>query len=402
MRESIGVMIVLLIYPEELLYLYMKRIFFTIIIALIHIGSLYGQCNLKLDFSLEKGFSPIRNVLKLSQPDGSTTILLESSVQDTCISYPLKRLGKYRLSVFVEGKSIGCESLERFFDLTGEEYLVNATIGLEPSEGHFLITKYSNPSPYVKLKYFCYESRTNGLGPVFSLSNESRDTLYGEWLSGYFWGYFSSLKNGESDRLRCGSICTTFVDRPPLAPGKKTDAYVGSFGVKLHPGYYLFTLYYSTEDKRKGTLSLTREREHYKWMSAVENWHRITCKFDVGPADGFVLSASKKDWKEAVDYLLCDNKPLFNGGTDMDFNRWVINSMDFEGVDKTQSRVTVAFLLSEDGRIIGYKRIGGNELTSLMLEYVRAALRAPRWTPAFHEGKPCKVKLMVSTSICFR
>ena len=96
-------MIVLLIYPEELLYLYMKRIFFTIIIALIHIGSLYGQCNLKLDFSLEKGFSPIRNVLKLSQPDGSTTILLESSVQDTCISYPLKRLGKYRLSVLSKG-----------------------------------------------------------------------------------------------------------------------------------------------------------------------------------------------------------------------------------------------------------------------------------------------------------
>jgi hypothetical protein len=163
------------------------------------------------------------------------------------------------------------------------------------TSGRFTITKYSNPSPLVKIKYLRNSTGENNEfpGPQFIVKNESRDTLYGEWLPGYFWGTFSRWVDGEYVGNHCGQICTTWAGEPPLYPDSVKPAWLASFGARIPPGKYRFNLYYSTENKIKGSATKIFESGTFRWWSSVQNWHLLTCEFETKPKEPFKPSSKR-------------------------------------------------------------------------------------------------------------
>ncbi len=271
------------------------RVLLFFLFVFLRIVPAHGQCDLQISYSAKDLKKPVHGVLRLTHPDGKSTVLFNDKSKKGDICYRLEQIGDYRLSVSINGGSLKNESLEERFSITGEEYRVEASISfkLEPKDrhdwkcrdsipsGHFLITKYSSPSPFVKIKYLYTLSGKRGEfpGPYFSVINESQDTLYGEYL-GYFWGALSAWK--EDGYKALGAIIDTNCNEHlPLYPGTETMATVGSFGIPIPLGRYRFNLYYSTERSGKGVLHLLSDTDSFRWWGAVENWHQLVCDFEV-------------------------------------------------------------------------------------------------------------------------
>ncbi len=279
----------------------MKQILAIFILILSNVLSVKGQCDMLIDYSVEKIPSTSQGTVRLLFPDGESTIVFDDTVKQMQKEYHLKQLGKYRLTVTFSNIISGRDSIERTFTLTGEEYKVETTVHFRRERkdlsdwnskdsinyGHFTITKYSNPSPLVKIEYLRSSAGENGEfpGPQFLLKNESRDTLYGEWLPGYFWGTLSRWVDGKYVGNLGGEICTTWANEPPLYPDSVKPAWVASFGVQIPPGKYRFNLNYSTENNRKGSASLVYESDTFRWWSSVQNWHLLTCDFETKPKE---------------------------------------------------------------------------------------------------------------------
>ena len=279
----------------------MKQIFAIFILVLSSVISVKGQCDMLIDYSVEKIPSTSHGTLRMLLPDGKSTILFDDTVKQMQKEYHLEQLGKYRLTAIFSNAISGRDSLERTFTLTGEEYKVEtmAHFGRVQKDwsdwkskdsinsGRFTITKYSNPSPLVKIKFLRNSTGENNEfpGPLFLVKNESRDTLYGEWLPGYFWGTFSRWVDGEYVGNHGGQICTTWVDEPPLYPNSVKPAWIASFGARIPPGKYRFNLYYSTENKIKGSATKIYESDTFRWWSSVQNWHLLTCEFETKPKE---------------------------------------------------------------------------------------------------------------------
>ena len=228
-------------------------------------------------------------------PDGKTTVLLDDTVRQMKKDFSLEQLGEYKLTAIFTNKLSGIDSLEKVFTLTREEYKVKTIIHFqrEPQKeyvfdckdsiysGRFTIIKYSKPSSQVKIKYLRYCNGENGEfpGPHFLVKNESQDTLYGEWLPGFFWGTLSKWVDGKYVGNIGGVIDLNWNEEPPLYPNSDKLAWVGSFGKKISPGKYRFNLYYSTEET-ENSLELTSETDTFRWWSTVQNWHLLTCEFE--------------------------------------------------------------------------------------------------------------------------
>lgn len=130
------------------------------------------------------------------------------------------------------------------------------------------------------------------------------------------------------------------------------------------------------------------ERYGKKWQKSVRK--------DVVGYDKWAL------YQDAVPYMRCESKPSFNGGTDIDFNLWVINHMTLEQKNKVSGRVCVNVLLSEDGRVIDVDDIGPLDYSPLTQAYIKVIMKSPQWTPGSHNGKPCKVRVAIVSNIDFR
>ena len=239
------------------------RLLAVLLLLLAQSTSLRGQCDLHIDYSVKDLPTSSLGTLRLLMPDGTDFILFRDTCRQTEFTCRLEQLGEYRMTAtFTNG--IKCnESLEQVFNLTGDEYLVESIVHFRrermdlsdwsskdsiPS-GFFTITKCLHPSPLVKIKYLYTNSRRGDdiLGPIFSIINDSQDTLYGEWLPGYFWGVLSRWKDGDYVGYSVGSIDTDWVEEPPLFPGQEKNAWVASFGRITPPGKYRFRLYYTTD-----------------------------------------------------------------------------------------------------------------------------------------------------------
>lgn len=71
------------------------------------------------------------------------------------------------------------------------------------------------------------------------IKNNSKDTLYGEYLPGYFWGTLSYIRNDSILATRTGRIDYTFDNPPPLYPDSVKIATVGSFGLTKNSGHLI-------------------------------------------------------------------------------------------------------------------------------------------------------------------
>ena len=287
----------------------MKQILAVFILVLSNAISVKGQCDMLIDYSVGNISSTSHGILRMLLPDGKSTIVLDDTVRQMQKEYHLEQLGEYRLTVVFSNAISGRDSLERTFTLTGEEYKVETTAHFRRelkdlsdwkskdsiNSGLFTITKYSHPSPLVKMKYFRNSTGENNEfpGPQFFVKNESRDTLYGEWLPGYFWGRFSRWVDGEYVGNHSGQICTTWDDEPPLYPDSVKPAWVGSSGARIPPGKYRFDLYYSTENNIKGTATKVYESDTFRWWSSVQNWHLLTCEFETKPEESLKPSSKQ-------------------------------------------------------------------------------------------------------------
>ena len=114
-------------------------------------------------------------------------------------------------------------------------------------------------------------------------------------------------------------------------------------------------------------------------------------------------------YQDAIPYLLCQTKPIFNGRSstitgrsDIDFSFWVIQHMEVEESYRIPGSVTVRVLLSEEGEILDIDDIGRIPNTYLSAAFIRAMKTAPKWTPGYHNGKPCKVLMTIPAHIDFR
>ena len=281
----------------------MKQIFAIFILILSNVISVKGQCDMLVDYSVENIPSTSHGTLRMLLPDGKSTILLDDTVKQTKKEYHLEQLGEYRLTAVFFSALSGRDSLERIFTLTGEEYKVETIVHFSRelkdlfdwkskdsiNSGRFTITMYSHPSPLVKMKYIRSSTGENNEfpGPLFIVKNESRDTLYGEWLPGYLWGTLYKWVDGEYVGNHSGQICTTWADEPPLYPDSVKPAWVGSSGARIPPGKYRFNLYYSTENNIKGAATKIYESDTFRWWSSVQNWHLLTCEFETKPKESF-------------------------------------------------------------------------------------------------------------------
>lgn len=279
------------------------RLLAILLLLLAQSTSLRGQCDLHIDYSVKDLPTSSLGTLRLLMPDGTDFILFRDTCRQTEFTCRLEQLGEYRMTAtFTNG--IKCnESLEQVFNLTGDEYLVESIVHFRrermdlsdwsskdsiPS-GFFTITKCLHPSPLVKIKYLYTNSRRGDdiLGPIFSIINDSQDTLYGEWLPGYFWGVLSRWKDGDYVGYSVGSIDTDWVEEPPLFPGQEKNAWVASFGRITPPGKYRFRLYYTTDSPyvSKRSAGLTRETETFRWWSSVSKWYLLVCDFEIQPEE---------------------------------------------------------------------------------------------------------------------
>ena len=284
----------------------MKQKLTIIILTLSYFISVKGQCDILVDYSVKNIQSTCYGTLRMLHPDGKSTILLDDTIKQMQKEIHLEQLGEYRLTAIFSNVKSGKDSLERTFMLTGEEYKIEAIAHFQQEKknmsdwknkdsitsGRFTITKYSKPSPLVKIKFLRNSTGENNEfpGPLFLVKNESRDTLYGEWLPGYLWGTLSKWVDGRYEGNLGGEICTTWTDEPPLYPDSVKPAWVSSFGRKTPPGKYRFNLYYSTEKNSKGSARLTSETDSFRWWSSVQNWHLLTCEFETRPKESFNTS----------------------------------------------------------------------------------------------------------------
>ncbi len=274
-----------------------ERVLPFLVMAFVHFVPAYGQCEMQISYAVRDLQSPILGTLILTNPDGDSIVIFSETKRKEDIAYRLEQKGDYRLSVSLDDGSLGKESLEQCFSITGEELRIETRIEiqLEPkdlrdwgcrdsiSSARFVITKYSKPSPSVKIKYL-YTLVGQGYdihGPIFSIINESQDTIYGEWLPGYFWGTLSIWKDGSYSKSLGETIDLEFVDKPPLSTGSESFASVGSFGRNIPFGKYRYNLLYSTEGSSKNSIPLIRESDSFRWWGKVQNWYLLTCDFVV-------------------------------------------------------------------------------------------------------------------------
>lgn len=273
----------------------MRKSGFLIVFLLIaNVVLVKAQCDMRIRYSSDK-LTDVRARLNLVYPDGKSCVLLNDTARQVEKDCRLEQLGEYRLTASFYSDKYGCDSLERQFRLTGKELEVAADLYFSRNTKNysdrkcrdsinscsFRIERRYKASPQVKIRYLCNQKGESG-GPHFSIKNESSDTLYGEWLPGYFWGTLSYNVNGKYVGNLGGQICTSWAYSPPLCPDSIKYAWVGSLGMpQLKAGKFRFNVWYSTKKYDRLSAPLACERERFWWWSKVQDWYLLQCEFEV-------------------------------------------------------------------------------------------------------------------------
>ena len=89
-----------------------------------------------------------------------------------------------------------------------------------------------------------------------------------------------------------------------------------------------------------------------------------------------------------------NSAPSFNGGSSMEFQKWVLDNIRYpEGVS-AEGRVSVSFTISETGKVTDVKVLRGAD-QMLNDEAVRVISSSPNWTPALKDGKPIAIQMLI-------
>ena len=97
--------------------------------------------------------------------------------------------------------------------------------------------------------------------------------------------------------------------------------------------------------------------------------------------------------EEAINFMLVEEKPKFNGGDQNEFSKWVAQHLEYPEVAKEnniQGKVTVQFTVEKDGRVTNVVVVRGVD-ESLDKEAVRVVKSSPKWTPGRQRDRAVKV-----------
>jgi hypothetical protein len=192
-----------------------KRLTYVLFLVLISV-KLVGQTDLQLNYKYSEDFKrPVFSVIKLHFPSGKIEKLYSDTLKTIDLFKPhyIEESGSYSLSVLFASNNLKTDSLTYDFKLNGKETDVKIDISFHIErqrirQGGQWLEKSQIPSGviYVNKYYKAPKSVIINLdstklgdedykGPFFKLKNNSKDTIYGEYLPGYFWGTLSIQKN---------------------------------------------------------------------------------------------------------------------------------------------------------------------------------------------------------------
>jgi hypothetical protein len=267
------------------------------IFFLIFLSSLIarGQADLIFNYKFSDFNQVVKSDISLIFPDGFRTKIY----YDTITSYQTRKSefftqsGKYSLVFNYSIDNSIIDSIDYGFDINNDETDIEVSIILKQkishkwvnnlwtetdrkNEGYISIIRYSMPSEFVNLML---DSLLSGdyKAPLYHLCNHSKDTIYGEYLPGYFWGSLS-FQNSDStwSRKLIGTIDVNFCYSPPLLPDSCKIATVGSFGLfnenpKIN---YRYELLYSKTGNSHGYSKLLING-YTDWWAKTESFFRI-------------------------------------------------------------------------------------------------------------------------------
>lgn len=237
-----------------------------------------------IDFSCSIHDSEFSQGLKsdvyVVSPNGTKTAI--PCKKESNKSIPLIEDGYYKVFCSFEAKGFGLDTLSKEVLFCDKDVIgIKVQLNYDKSSGYLLIQRIMEPDPRVELAYSSYFPKGDYCGPFFTITNNSPYTVYGRYLPGYFWGEITTVKDGVCGKFRSGTIDTTFVDKNPLFPGESTDAIVGSFGIRLHPGTYRYRVLYQKEPIYFDSASLLYDNGLHKWYCSVNDGYQITCDFEI-------------------------------------------------------------------------------------------------------------------------
>lgn len=265
--------------------------------------TLYGQNEIHFSYECrDKINSPTKTTILLKSPDKKIFNLFTDKVNNYNFSEKnyFNSKGKYTLSISFEAEKYGKDSLDYGFELNG--YEINTEISVEfdyrerlIKKGDIFVNGENVLNGYIRLvKYYDAPKSVNieldkentgdeyYEGPFFKINNNSKDTLYGEHLPGYFWGTLSYIRNDSILASRIGILDYEFVDSPPLYPDSTKLATVGSFGLtkNLTPFKYRFEVMLADKWQSQG-IGVYKERQNFVWWVGTKEYYKLKYDFKV-------------------------------------------------------------------------------------------------------------------------
>lgn len=258
-----------------------------------------AQIDLNFEYYCDNNFKNDVKTTIVLQGNNQSIELLNDTVRK--IQYSQKNFfddKNYNVLVAFENKYFGKDSLAYSFSLNGNETDVNIQINIylhkegfakkdkkESVSGNIEVRKYYKPTQNIKIHYIkMKEPDEYYKEPFFLLQNNSTDTIYGEWLPGYFWGNISYLKEDSTwTKQYGGEICMTFAPAPPLYPDSTAIASVASFGWKnnLPKAHYKYKVLYSVNKYYGRGLSKYLENKNFVWWADTKSFYRLFYEFDI-------------------------------------------------------------------------------------------------------------------------
>lgn len=246
-----------------------KAVSLWLLLAVVGTLSAQPQCLMTARFDTT-------TMVIMTMPSG-----VETAVDDSVM---LGEYGEYRLRAIVN-KS---DTMSLSFTLTEEVEMVNVNLSLSQSPFDtrqsviFEVERYLAPLEGVGIVDCRYEKATDIVEPIFTVKNDSEDTLYGYWLPNYFWGWVEVLEDGVPVGKLIGRIDVNFVEGKPFGPKSSKAATIGSFrwGVRVGRDYRFHLLYYNRPQTRGARL--VRETDTHRWFVSNKSWYHLTYDFYCG------------------------------------------------------------------------------------------------------------------------
>lgn len=265
--------------------------------------ALHGQSNMQFLYECGKHFEdPIHSKILLKRPEKTTDKLFSDTISKYNFSKNnfFKTKGQYTLSICFESEKYGKDSIEYDFEVKGNEINIIISVNFNYSEkfykqengfiqgekvpnGYIRVNKYYEAPKSIDIKLDKeHESNEYYKDPFFKIKNNSNDTIYGEYLPGYFWGTLSYIRNDTIIASRIGIIDYEFADSPPFYPDSTKTATVGSFGLykSLPPFNYQFEVMLAKKWQSQG-IGVFLEKKNFVWWTGTKEFYRLKYNFKI-------------------------------------------------------------------------------------------------------------------------